>query len=197
MTPPEEPRAMQRSIIPLLAAAVLALTALGCAGDRVEDSAGTVILAVSEFDGRPFAVSVNDPNQLPDGILVIGSVTLDNIPKNQNANTSQLQDIELTSYEVVYDRVDSGTRVPTPLVRRIFGIVPVGGSEQRTNLVILSAEQTGNAPLSDLSFFNGGIDSETGSRVITLGFRMRFFGRTIAGDQVASAPVRFDIQFTP
>jgi len=184
---------MHRTIVPLLAAAALALAALGCAGDRVEDTEGSVILSVSDFDGLPVRVSVNGAGEL----LQMDQVTISNVPKDQNANTSPLQDVEMTTYEVVYERIDTGTRVPTPLVRRIFGVAPVGGDIVYDNLVIMGAEQLGNPPLSDLEIFNGGVDSETGSPVIAIGFRMRFFGRTIAGDQVATAPVRFDVEFVP
>lgn len=184
---------MHRTHVPLLAAAVLALAAAGCAGDRVEDTEGSVILSVSDFDGLPVRVSVNGAGQ----ILQLGQVTIDNIPKDPNANTSSLQDVEMTTYEVVYERVDTGTRVPPPLVRRIFGVAPVSGTIVYDNLVIMGAEQLDNPPLSDLEIASGGIDSETGSPVITIGFRMRFFGRTIAGDSVATAPIRFDVEFVP
>jgi hypothetical protein len=61
----------------------------------------------------------------------------------------------------------------------------------------MSAEQLLNPPLSDLLIENGGIDSETGSPIITLELRVRFFGRTISGQDVATAPIRFDVEFTP
>jgi len=187
---------MHRTHVPLLVAALLALVAVGCAGDRVEDTEGSVILSVTDFDGLPLRVGVNSLLN-DDAPLILGQVTVSNIPKDQNANTSSLQDVEMTTYEIVYERVDTGTRVPPPLVRRIFGVAPVGGTVTYDNLVIMGAEQLENPPLSDLDIFQGGIDSETGSQVIKIGFRMRFFGRTIAGDQVATAPARFDIEFVP
>jgi len=184
---------MHRTHVPLLVAAVLALAAAGCAGDRVEDTEGSVILSVTDFDGLPVRVSVNGAGQ----ILQMDQVTIDNIPKDPNANTSSLQDVEMTTYEVVYERVDTGTRVPPPLVRRIFGVAPVSGNIVYENLVIMGAEQLDNPPLSDLLFSRGAFDPETGSQVIIIGFRIRFFGRTLAGDEVATAPIRFDVEFVP
>jgi len=184
---------MKRPIVPLLALALAAVGALACAGDRVEDTEGSVILSVTDFDGLPVRVAVNQS----DGLVQIGSITIANVPKDQNANTSPLQDVEMTTYEVVYQRVDTGTRVPGPLVRRIFGVAPVGGDIVYDNLPIMGAEQLANPPLSDLLFSRGAFDPETGSQVIILSFRIRFFGRTIAGDEIATAPIRFEVEFVP
>jgi len=184
---------MNRSIA-ILAAVALSSTLLlgGCSSDRVEKDAGTVVLSVSDFDGLPFRASVNGGS-----VLQVGEIVIQNLPKNPGAGTSDLQNVEMRSYEVVYTRADAGTRTPTPLVRNIFGVAPVGGTVTYDNLVVMSAEQLLNPPLSDLLIANGGIDSETGSPVITLELRMRFFGRTISGDEVATAPIRFDVEFIP
>jgi hypothetical protein len=97
----------------------------------------------------------------------------------------------------VWPRVDTGTRVPVPLVRSIFGVAPVSGTIIYDNLPLLGSEQLTNPPLEDLLVVNGGIDSETGGRSITLELRVRFFGRTLTGDAVSTAPIRFDIEFVP
>jgi hypothetical protein len=105
--------------------------------------------------------------------------------------------VEMRSYEVVYTRLDTGTRVPTPLVRSIFGVAPVNGNIIYDNLPLMAGEQLTNPPLEDLLVVNGGIDSETGGRSITLELRVTFFGRTLTGDNVATAPIRFDVEFVP
>jgi len=181
---------MQRTIVALvLAAAVLAVG--GC-NSRTDKSAGSVILSVTDFDGLPTRASVNGSD-----LLTLDSIDIDNVAKDPNGTTSDLQNVEMRSYEVVYSRADTGTRVPTSLVRSIFGVAPVGGNVTYDNLPIMAAEQLRNPPLNDLLFENGGIDSETGSTVITITFTMRFFGRTLAGDDVATAPIRFDVEFVP
>lgn len=188
---------MRRTLVALCAVAVLAAVA-GCSSDRVEDQEGTVFLSVSDFDGLPVAASVN---ALSAGggaaLLQVGEIVIANTPRNPTLPTSDLQNVEMRSYEVVYSRADTGTRTPTPLVRTIFGVAPVGGTVTYNNLVVAASEQLLNPPLSDLLIENGAIDSETGSPIITLELRMRFFGRTISGDDIVTAPIRFDVEFTP
>ena len=167
--------------------AVLALS--GCES-RTDRSDGGVILSITDFDGLPVRVSVNAQSAVQ-----VESITIQNIPKNSNAETSPLMNVEMTSYEVRYERVDGGTRVPPPLVEGIFGVTPVNGTNVYDNLVIMGAEQFLNPPLEDLLFINGGIDSETGSPVIKIRFRIRFFGRTLTGESVATEPAAFDIEF--
>ena len=185
---------MRRSAALLLALAVLLPALAGCSS-RVDDTEGGVLLSVTDFDGLPTQVSVNGLG-FP-ATVTIGDITIENIPKDPNGTTSDLMNVEMRSYEVVYTRVDSGTRTPTPLVRTIFGVAPVGGDIQYDNLPILMSEQLTNLPLRDLLVTSGGIDTETGGRSITLELRVRFFGRTLTGDDVATAPIRFDIEFVP
>jgi len=190
---------MRRSIAVAVLCALAALLAVGgCSSDRVESDEGTVFLSVSDFDGLPVAASVN---ALAAGggaaLLQVEEIVIQNTPRDPNQVTSELQNVEMRSYEVVYTRADTGTRSPTPLVRTIFGVAPVGGTVTYDNLVVAASEQLLNSPLSDLLIENGAIDSETGSPIITIEFRIRFFGRTISGDDVATAPIRFDVEFTP
>ncbi len=171
---------------------LVALLALSGCESRTDRSEGGVILSVSDFDGLPVRVFVNDSSAVQ-----VDTITIQNLPKDPNAGTSTLMNVEMTSYEVRYERVDAGTRVPPPLVEGIFGVAPVNGTTVYDNLVIMGAEQFLNPPLEDLLFINGGIDTETGSRVIKLRFRLRFFGRTLTGDAVSTQPATFDIEFVP
>jgi hypothetical protein len=175
----------------ILFCSVALIVVTGCAA-RTDKSAGGVILSVSDFDGLPIAASVNAQS-----FLQIGQLQIQNIPKNQNGSTSDLMNVEMRSYEVVYSRVDAGTRVPTSFVRSIFGVAPVNGTVQYDNLPVAGAEQFNNPPLSDLLFLNGGFDRETGQQVIILKFQIRFFGRTLTGDEVVTDPIRFDVEFSP
>lgn len=170
-----------------------ALVALAGCESRTDRTAGGVILSVTDFDGLPVRVAVNDGV----GGVQIGSITITNLPKNPNGATSTLMNVEMTSYEVRFSRSDGGTRVPPPLVEAIFGVTPVNGTNVYNNLVLMGAEQFANPPISDLEFVNGGIDSETGETVIKLRLRLQFFGRTLTGDQVSTEPASFDIEFVP
>lgn len=173
--------------------AALLLLIPACSSDRVEDSAGSVLLSVTDFDGLASVLSVNQAN----GLFTIASLTISNIPKNASRNTSALQNVEMETYEVVYTRLGTGTRTPTTLVRDIFGVVPVDGTMVRTNLPLMGPTQLDNPPLSDLLTENGGFDRETNTQAITLNLTVTFFGRTISGDSVATAPVSFTVDFVP
>jgi hypothetical protein len=182
---------IRRSVAALLALAAVLLGVAGCSS-RVDDSEGGVILSVSDFDGLPIRVNVNEAG-FP-LLVTIDEITIENIPKDPSGTTSDLMNVEMQAYEVRYARPDSGTRLPDPIVEPIFGVAPVGGNVVYNNLAILKTQQFLLPPLSDLLVSGGGIDTETGSPVITLEFTIRFFGRTLTGDDVATAPIRFDVE---
>ena len=166
---------------------VLALAVAGCSeNDRSE---GSVLLSITDFDALPVQVSASDVPPTIDGLV------LRNIPKNASAESSELQSIELRSYEIRYTRRDTGRRVPPALVQNIFGVVPVNGELTIDNMPILLTNQLRNPPLADLADL--GADSETGTAVIVLNASLRFFGRTLAGDNVASQPAVFTIEVFP
>lgn len=175
---------------------LLLVATVGCESRTDKVDGGGVLLSVSDYDGVPINVSVNS-QVLDGGVVQIGSITIQNIAKNQNQPTSQLMNVELQSYEVTFSRLDGGTRVPPPYVRGIFGVVPVNGTAQYDNWPIMGFEQLTNPPLSDLLLENGGVDSQTGLNVITLNVRIRYFGRTLSGDAVDTAPINFSLQFLP
>lgn len=178
---------MKRTVS-LLFLAVLVL-ALGSCRSRTDRSEGSVLLSVTDFDGLPLSVSATA------GPTSIGEITLQNFAKDPNGTVSDLQSIELRSYEVRFSRRDTGTRVPPPMVKSIFSLVPVNGTATITNLPFLTADQLFNPPLSDLA--TTGADRETGSQVIVLNVSLRFFGRTLAGDDIASDPASFTVEVVP
>lgn len=175
----------------LLALVVVAMSACNSRTDKAE---GGVVLSISDFDGLPVQVSVG--NAVTAGTVQIDQITVQNIAKDPTGLTSQLMNVEMDSYEVTFSRADAGTRLPPPLVRSVFGVAPVNGSQTLDNLPILTLEQLNTAPLSDLLVVNGGLDTETGSDTILLNCALRLFGRTLSGDQIQTAPARFTIEFT-
>jgi hypothetical protein len=186
---------MRKSLASLLIAA-LPLGLLACGSDRIhETDGGGVTLVIEGFDGLPIQVSMNATAAI--GLVQVDELVIQNVAKNQNAPTSPLMDVEMRSYEVVFGRADVGTRVPPPLVQGIFGTAPVGGTETYENLPILTGEQLFNAPLSDLLFQNGAFDKETGLQTIRLNLALRFFGRTVSGEDVDTRPANFTIEFIP
>jgi hypothetical protein len=166
---------------------IVALSFAGCRS-RTDRSEGTVILSVSNFNQLPFQVSATN------GPFIIPSLTLANIPKDPTGTTSSLQTIELRRFEVVYSRRDTGRATPPILSESIFGNIAPGGTLVLNNQEFLTTNQTLNPPLLDL--VRRGVDSETGSTVVVLDVSMRFFGRTLAGDDVVSQPASFTIEVT-
>lgn len=185
-----------RTSLALLLIAALPLALLGCGDDRLSGTdGGGVTLVITDFDGLPIAVNVNAAATV--GLVQVEELIVESVAKDPNAITSDLMNVEMQSYEVVYTRADTGTRVPPPLVNGIFGTTPVGGTTTYENLPILTGEQLFTAPLSDLLFQNGGFDKETGLQTVRLNLALRFFGQTLSGEDVDTRPAHFTIEFTP
>jgi hypothetical protein len=170
----------------LMLALIVALA--GCR-ERTDRSEGTVLLSITDFDGLPLIVSASET------IVQADEIVVRNIPRDPTGTTSDLQSIEIRSYEVRFVRRDTGTRVPPPLVQGLFGLVPVGGTTTFNNLAIMMGDQLLNPPIRDLA--RTGVDSETGTAVIVLDCHIRFFGRTLSGDDIVSDPARFTIEVRP
>ena len=175
------------------------LLVLGC-NTRVEETdGGGVLLSVSDFDGVPSTVPVNSLRIINGGpnAATIDSITIESIVRDISGDTSALMNVEMQSYEVTFTRADNGTRVPPPLVEKVFGSVPPSGTIIYNNLPFLRADQLENPPLSDLFAENGGFDKQTGRTSVALNVSIRFFGRSIAGEAVDTAPARFTVEFVP
>ncbi len=176
----------------LLLALLLVLVVPACDNRTEGTDGGGVLLSIEDFDGLPIVVGVNTTN-----LVQIGELTISNVPKIPGGQTSDLMNVEIHSYEVTYTRADRGTRIPVPFVRGIFGVAPVGGTYTLEGAPIMGLDQLDRLPLSDLLFENGGVDTETGESRIVLNCRLRFFGRTLSGDEVETAPASFTIDFVP
>ena len=175
---------------------LLAIGIAGCDSRTDRTDSGGVLFSVREAVGLPLLVGVN--STIAAGCLVqVESFTIQNIAKNPTGDTSDLMNVEMQSYEVMYSRADRGTLVPTPFVRGIFGVAPVDGTLEYDNLPVMSCDQINQKPLSDLKFANGGFDQETGESNVVMNFKVRFFGRTLSGDTVETAPIFFTIEFIP
>lgn len=167
----------------------LLVAALAGCRSETDRSEGTVLLSVTDFDELPARVSVAT------GPFSIGQIEVRNIPKDPTGSTSDLMSVEMRSYEVVFVRRDTGQRVPPALAQSVFGLIAVGSTTTFDNLPLLTADQLQNPPLSDLARF--GRDTETGSAIIVLDARLRFFGRTLSGDDIVSNTAAFTIEVVP
>ena len=182
-----------RKVAQLLLIVCLVVVFTACESRTDRTDSGGVLLSITDFDGLPLAVSVNNAA----GFVQLEEIKVQNVAANPNGVTSDLMNVEMVSYEVEYSRADRGTEVPVKFVRGIFGVVPVNGEATYENLPIVGPDQLSTNPLSDLLFENGGVDSETGENKIALNFSFRFFGRTLSGNAVETAPALFTVEFTP
>ncbi len=179
----------------LIALALVALVA-GCEARTDKTDGGGVLLSITDFDGLPVGVSVNTTVALG-GFVSIDEIEIENVPKDPTGVTSDLMNVEIRSYEVSFTRADRGTRVPTTFTRGLFGVAPVAGTLMIEGLPVLGPDQFDQPPLEDLLFANGGFDKETGTARVVLNCRLIFFGRTLSGDAVQTAPAFFTIDFVP
>ncbi|MEM6456376.1 MAG: hypothetical protein AAF772_14885 [Acidobacteriota bacterium] len=181
---------MKRTVLTLILA-LLAVFVVGCQERTDRTESGGVLLEVA-FSGNeiPFRISVNNTTAVQ-----VPEITIQSVVANANAPVSDLMTVELDTLEVVYERVDNGTRVPTPLVFDILTTVGPGSTTTLNDWVVMSLGQLRNPPLSDLLFENGGIDSETGSQVITMNLIVRVYGRTLGGINLESVPRAFTMEF--
>ncbi|MGB5815167.1 MAG: hypothetical protein WBH85_05940 [Thermoanaerobaculia bacterium] len=170
---------------------VLLVVMAGCSNSAAQTDSGGIILSVSDFDGLPISIGVSASG----GLVQIGQIDIQSIVRNPTGGSSDLMTVEMRSYEVIFSRADSGSSVPPPLTRGIFGSVPAGGTITYDNLPIMTTDQLLNPPLSTLAAT--GQDPDTGGPKIILNCRMRFFGRTLSGDAVETAPIIFTIDFLP
>jgi hypothetical protein len=182
-----------RKVAQLLLIVCLVVVFTACESRTDRTDSGGVLLSITDFDGLPISVSVNATA----GFVQVEEFKVANVAANPNGLTSNLMNVEIVSYEVLYSRADRGTRVPTKFVRGLFGVAPVNGEFTVENLPVMGPDQLSTVPLSDLLFDQGGIDTETGESKIALNFSVRFFGRTLSGDAVETNPALFTVEFTP
>ena len=184
------------AILAVLAAVVL--VAASCRS-RTDRSPGPVVLTFGAINGIPTVVSVGTAiagtTSTPPGVS-IQSFTLQSVVKEPTPGiTPAIEDVEVSSYQVVYRRRDSGTRVPPPLVAALGIEVPVNGTSVINNLPIVRLDQLLSPPLGDLASL--GHDSETGTTVIVLDAQITFFGHTLSGDAVSSGTASYTLEFIP
>jgi len=177
-----------------LALLVAVLLVAASCRSRTDKTAGPVILTFGNITGIPLGASVGSATTA--GGVTIGTFTLLSVLKDPNAGSNPaIEDVEVTSYQVIYKRRDTGTRLPPALVASLALEVPVNSTGTINNLPIVRLDQLLSPPLSDLVKF--GQDTETGTQVIVVDAQVTFFGQTLSGDKVQSGTAPFTLEFTP
>jgi len=191
--PDMRPLKIVRQTLSLAVLSAVLLVAGSCRS-RTDRTAGPVILTFGTITGIPTVVSVTSADST--GGVSIGTFTLQSVVKDPTSTTNPaIEDLEVTTYQVIYKRRDTGTRVPPPLVASLTVEVPVNSTGVITNLPIVRSDQLLSVPLSDLAKF--GQDTETGTQVIVVDAQVTFFGQTLSGDKVQSGTATFTLEFTP
>jgi len=184
---------MVRQILSLALLVAVLLAGAGCRS-RTDRTAGPVVLTFGNITGIPAVVSVTSADAT--GFVSIGTFTLLSVVKDPNASSNPaIEDVEISSYQVIYKRRDTGTRVPPTLVASLALEVPVNSTGVINGLPIVRSDQLLSPPLSDLAKF--GQDTETGTQVIVVDAQITFFGQTLSGDKIQSATATFTLEFTP
>lgn len=175
----------------IFALATLTLAVLGCESRTDKSDGGGILLSLS-IDGWPAIVSVSSPDVPP---VTIDQMIVQSVVKNPGQPTSELMKVEIDKYEVTFQRDDTGSRLPPRLVENIIASVDPGGTFTCLGCFILRVDQFNNQPLRDM--LELGRDSETDSEVIRFRVGVQFFGRTISGDTVETAPASFTMEVVP
>jgi hypothetical protein len=175
----------------IFALATLTLAVLGCESRTDKSDGGGILLSLS-IDGWPAIISVSSPEVPP---VTIEQMIVKSVIKNPGQPTSELMKVEIDKYEVTFQRDDTGSRLPPRLVENIIGSVDPGGTFTCLGCYIMRVDQFNNQPLRDM--IELGRDSETDSEVIRFRVGVQFFGRTISGDTVETAPASFTMEVVP
>lgn len=179
----------KRWLFRLAATMAVAASGAGCSDAHKTDTGGVQI----GFGDIAWSAVYSVSSSLAQGGATIESVVLRSVVIGGDSGV--LQTIQIETIEVTYQRVDTGTRVPTPLVRQFPGTIEPNGTLTINEMFILFPSQLGVPPLSDLADF--GRDLETNSQTIVLNISVRFFGRTLGGRDVVSEPLRKTVSFQP
>ena len=124
----------------------------------------------------------------------IGTINMTVIPKAGHSGAGDFDQVRVETYRVSYRRTDGGTLVPSSFVRPIDVLIAVGGSADDSLFQIFESDVFTRAPFAALFPQNGGVDPETGRRVVSLPVIVEVFGETLGGDDVydsTSFPLEF------
>lgn len=126
---------------------------------------------------------------------LLGEIELRARVKREDPTSTRFLDVQLESYRVTFVRTDGGTQVPPSFVRATSGLIPATGSATPgPDLLIFEPGTFTQAPFAALLPQNGGVDPETGQRIVKLDVVIDIYGETLSGEDV-SARTRMPITF--
>ncbi len=123
------------------------------------------------------------------------TVNLYSRAKNPYADLSSLSDVEIHKIVSVWKRTDGGTVNPRTFTQTWTTLLPAGGRVTLNGLNLMSAEQLYEMPFTQLLPENGGVDRETGNKVIIVDAETKFYGKTVQGCDIESEPMYTTFEF--
>ncbi len=168
----------------------------GCsANGELDNSQNNVVLQIEaiELVSSPWGDVLTSGGTILDDTadVTFTAVLKGPISTNPLNSTPELQNVQLEKYEVTFTRTDGGTAVPPGFTRGIAGLVRLTelGAEEIIDLdvpgvVIVPSTIKAQPPISFL--IDPGTELGTNFPNIQVNAQIRFFGRTIAGDQVTA-----------
>lgn len=188
----------RKRVVIVAAAAVLLMVAGSC--NDINRQASPVSLIVSDkqnlhlIDLAGDAAGSSTCQQDVDTVLLTTVIVQPPIT-NPNVSNADLNQVKIDRYQVSYVRVDGGHLVPSPFVRSTSIVIAAGGTgAPGGSLQLVDPNALNQAPFAALLPQNGGVDPETGKRIITMDVITTFFGQTLAGERV-SGSTRMTLDF--
>ena len=187
-----------RKRVAIAAAAVILLLAAGSCND-INRQESPVSLVVSDTQILHLIDLAGDPpgsvkcQQNVDTVHLTTVIVQPPIT-NTNVTSADLNQVNIDRYQVSYVRIDGGHLVPAAFVRSTSIIIAAGGTGAPGTLQLVDPNALNQAPFAALLPQNGGVDPETGKRIISMDVITTFFGQTLAGERV-SGSTRISLDF--
>ena len=96
-------------------------------------------------------------------------------------------DVRFDDLWTTWRRVDGGTRLPQPYHIAFPFLVPAGTETKLDGIPFMGLQQLSEGPFDSLFPVNGGVDLETGTKMIRLDTTLSFYGKTYTGDNIKTS----------
>lgn len=182
---------MRRAAL-LCSVSCLALLTLSCGGSSSLDDTEAPVFITVEVELYNPDIDICSIG----GDMTIETMNLLSIAKDPGGTLGPAQDVTLDRWVVTPYRTDGGSTASPAWSHDLTVLVPAGGSTDLENYRIYPAEYLNELPLTRLRPENGGVDTETGNANIRQSFRLQIYGRTMAGQAIATQPISIAFNFT-